>query len=60
LEAFSKLDEVDVSGTKPSFQPLPLQNVMRKDETGKCLSEEEAFRNAKHRKGNYFKGPSVL
>lgn len=60
LEAFSKLDEVNVDGVKPSFQPLPLQNVMRKDEVGKCLSEEDAFRNAKHRKQNYFKGPGVL
>lgn len=60
LEAFSKLNELDVSQEKPSFQPLPLKNVMRKDEQEKCLSQEEALKNAKNKKDGYFLGPRVV
>jgi len=60
LEAFSKLDELDVSNERPSFQPIPLKNVMRKDEPEKCLSQEEALKNAKSTKNGYFLGPRVV
>lgn len=60
LEAFSKLDELNVENVKPSFQPLPLQNVWREDKAGKCLTQEEALSNTKHKKDGYFKGPKVV
>ena len=60
LEVFDRLDEVDVSKTKPSFQPLPVKNVFRKDNAGKCISQEEALSLAKHSKNGYFKGPKVV
>lgn len=60
LEAFSKLDEIKVENVKPSFQPLPLQNVWREDKTGKCLTQDEALSNTKHKKDGYFKGPKVV
>ena len=60
LEAFSKLDELDASKEKPSFQPIPLKNVMRKDEEEKCLAQEEALKNTKNKKGGYFMGPKVV
>ena len=60
LEAFSKLDELDVSEEKPSFQPIPLKNVTRKDTVEKCLSQEEALKNTKHKKDGYFLGPKVV
>lgn len=59
LKAFSKLDEVDVGNEKPSFQPLPLENVARMDAVEKCLSQEEALKNSKHKKDGYFMGPKV-
>ena len=59
LLAFSLLDELDVSDEKPSFQPLPLENVARKDAVGKCLSQEEALKNSRHKKDGYFMGPKV-
>lgn len=60
LEAFSKLDSLDVDKEKPSFQPISLKNVMRKDEEEKCLSQEEALKNAKNKKNGYFLGPRVV
>lgn len=59
LEAFSKLDEIDVSKEKPSFQPIALENVMREDKAEKCLSQEEALKNTKNKKDGYFLGPKV-
>lgn len=60
LKAFGKLDEIDVSSEKPSFQPLPLENVARKDSVEKCLSQEEALKNSRHKKQGYFMGPKVM
>ncbi len=60
LGAFSKIDEVKVEKTKPSFQPIELKNVMRADASKKCLSQEEALSNTKHRENGYFKGPRAV
>ena len=59
LDSFEKLDSIDVSGEKPSFQPIPLENVMRKDETEKCLTQEQALKNTRNKKDGYFIGPKV-
>ena len=59
LKAFGKLDEIDVKDEKPSFQPLSIENVARKDLVEKCLSQEEALKNTKNKKDGYFMGPKV-
>lgn len=60
LRAFSQINEVDVSGEKPSFQPVPLKNVFREDKQENCLSQEQALTNTKHKRNGYFLGPSVV
>ncbi len=60
LKAFSQIDEVDVSAEQPSFQPVPLKNVFREDRKEKCLSQEQALSNTKHKKNGYFIGPKVV
>jgi aspartyl-tRNA(Asn)/glutamyl-tRNA(Gln) amidotransferase subunit C len=60
LNAFSKLDKVNTSGVKPSFQPVELKNMMREDKTKDCLSQEKALSNAKEKKDGYFKGPMAV
>jgi len=60
LKAFEKLDEIDVSNERPSFQPIKLNNVMREDKVEKCLSQEEALKNTKNKKDGYFMGPKVV
>lgn len=60
LEAFSKLNELDVSSEKPSFQPLELKNVSREDKAEKCLSQKDVLSNTQHKKDGYFLGPKVV
>ena len=60
LEHFSKLDKVDTSKTKPSFQPVELKNMLREDKVKKCLSQDKALANAKENKDGYFKGPMAV
>jgi len=60
LETFSKIDKVDIKGTKPSFQPIPLKNVTREDRSEKCLTQEQALSQTKHKKDGYFMGPKVV
>ncbi len=60
LKAFETLDEISVEGEKPSFQPIQLENVVRKDEVEKCLSQEDALKNTRNKKDGYFMGPKAL
>lgn len=60
LNAFSKLDEVNTSNTKPSFHPVELKNMMREDKVKPYLSQEKALSNAKEKKDGYFKGPMAV
>ena len=60
LNAFSKIDEVDVSKEKPSFQPIELKNVWREDKVGKSFTQEQSLSQTKHKKEGYFKGPKAL
>jgi aspartyl-tRNA(Asn)/glutamyl-tRNA(Gln) amidotransferase subunit C len=59
LETFSELDKVDVTGVKPSFQPVELKNAMREDIPKECLSQKQALSNSSGNKDGYFKGPSA-
>ena len=58
LAAFKVLD--DAPTAEPSFQPIKLGNVMREDEVEKCLTNEEALRNTKHKEKGFFKGPKAV
>ncbi len=60
LGNFAKLAEVNTDGVEPSFHPIPVKNVVRKDEPGKCLDREEALSLTPHRKDKYFRGPKIL
>ena len=60
LDAFSKLSEVDTSDTEPSFQPVELKNMLRKDEVTDCLTQEQALANSPNKKEGYFKGPRAV
>ena len=61
LESFQILDEVDVSDTKMSMQPVEIRNVLREDVPGKCLSQEVALAQSKnHKSDGYFKGPKAV
>ena len=61
LEAFSVLDEVDVSDTKISMQPIEVRNVLREDKVEESFSKETALSQSHmHKKDGYFKGPKAV
>ncbi|MCX8158132.1 MAG: Asp-tRNA(Asn)/Glu-tRNA(Gln) amidotransferase subunit GatC [Candidatus Diapherotrites archaeon] len=60
INAFSVLEELDISKTKPSFQPIVIKNVWREDIINRSFSAEEALANTVHKKDYYFKGPKVV
>ena len=60
LEHFKTLNEIDVKGLSPSWQPVKLADVMRADQPGRCLSVDQVLKNTPHRKNSSFKGPRVF
>jgi len=60
LDVFTKLNEVDTHNVEPSFQPVEIKNVLRKDVPRKCLTQEEALSPTIHKKDGYFKGPKAV
>ena len=61
LNYFSVLDEVDVTDTKISIQPVEVRNVLRDDVPKACLSQDEALSQSNHnKKDGYFKGPKAV
>jgi len=62
VDSFNKLDEVDTTDTKPSFQPIEQSNKFRKDEVKESLSQEKALENVKEnlREKGYIKGPKLI
>lgn len=70
LAAFAVLDNVKTTAkmtakgrqveVKPSFQPLPIKDIMRDDAEEKCLTQEKALANTKHKEKGFFKGPRVV
>ena len=55
LAAFKTLDEAPAA--EPSFQPIPMENIVRDDVQEECLSNQTALRNTKHKEKGFFKGP---
>ena len=59
IEAFGELDKVKTD-CEPSFQPIPLKNVMREDEVESSISQEEALSQSEHKEKGFFKGPRAI
>lgn len=58
---FKKLNDLDTSNIEPTTHPIDgLKNVFREDEPWESLSNEEALKNAEHKKDGYFKAPRIL
>lgn len=60
LEAFSCIDEVQVKGVEPAFQPIEIRDRKREDVVEKSLSQEEALSNTKNKKDGHFIGPKAM
>jgi len=59
LEAFGDLDSAKAD-CEPSFQPIPMKNVMREDHIEPSLSQDEALSNTCHKENGFFKGPRII
>jgi len=60
LDTFSKLDEVNIENTKPSFQPVEIKNVMREDKIEESSPRDKVLELTEHKKDGYFKGPGAV
>ncbi|MCK5373279.1 MAG: Asp-tRNA(Asn)/Glu-tRNA(Gln) amidotransferase subunit GatC [Candidatus Aenigmarchaeota archaeon] len=60
LNSFRKLSKIDTTKTEPTFQPVEVKNVMRKDIVEESLSQKEALANAKDKKDGCFRGPRAI
>lgn len=60
LEYIDQLNELDLEGVEPVENINETENVLRKDESEKWLTTEEALKNAPSRTGKFFKVPKVL
>jgi aspartyl-tRNA(Asn)/glutamyl-tRNA(Gln) amidotransferase subunit C len=61
ISYFKKLNDLDTTDVKPTTHPIDgLKNVFREDIPWESLSNEEALKNAKHKKDGYFKAPRIL
>ena len=59
LDAFKELEGIDTANVKPSFQPVGMENRLRKDEARPSLPQEKALKNAKNRENGFVRGPRV-
>lgn len=59
LVAFKELDKAPAAA-KPSFQPLPIKDVLRDDAVEQTLSQEQALANTKHKEKGFFVGPRAV
>lgn len=60
LEYIDQLNEINLDKIEPLENINESENVLRKDETVKWLSTEEALKNAPAKTGKFFKVPKVL
>ncbi len=61
ISYFKKLNDLDTSNVNPTTHAIEgLKNVFREDVPWKSLSNEDALRNAQHKKDGYFKAPRIL
>jgi len=61
IKYFKKLNDLDTKNIKPITHPIEgLKNVFREDIPKESLTNEEALKNAQHKKDGYFKAPRIL
>lgn len=60
LEYMDKINELDLKDVEPLENINDTENVFREDVAEKCLTKEEALKNAPAKTGEFFKVPKVL
>ena len=60
LSYMEQLNELDTKDVPPTAHPLPLSNVLRPDEVGESLAQDQALHNAPQQQDGFFRVPKVL
>ncbi|UII56356.1 Asp-tRNA(Asn)/Glu-tRNA(Gln) amidotransferase subunit GatC [Cytobacillus spongiae] len=60
ISAAEQLKEVDTEGVEPTSHVLDMKNVMREDQAGKGLTQEEVLRNVPESEAGQIKVPSII
>ena len=60
LENFEVLQQVDTTDVPPTAYPIPLENVLRKDEASPSLAQSEILANAPREEEGCFRVKAVL
>ena len=60
LHYVETLNKVDTKNIEPTSQVTGLETVIREDETGNCLTQEEALSGTKSTKDGYFKVKGIF
>ncbi|MBV9471106.1 MAG: Asp-tRNA(Asn)/Glu-tRNA(Gln) amidotransferase subunit GatC [Abitibacteriaceae bacterium] len=60
LDYFEQLKQLDTENVEPTEHVLPINNVLRVDETRPCLSLEAVLQNAPEHASGMFQVPRVV
>jgi aspartyl-tRNA(Asn)/glutamyl-tRNA(Gln) amidotransferase subunit C len=60
LSYIDTLRALDTTGVEPTAHAVPQLNVMREDQLGACLSQDEALANAPDRTDAFFRVPRII
>jgi aspartyl-tRNA(Asn)/glutamyl-tRNA(Gln) amidotransferase subunit C len=60
IEYFDQLKKLDTTDVPPMTHAVPIENVLREDESKPSLSVEEVLKNAPEKKESYFQVPKVV
>lgn len=55
-----KIQELDLDGVEPTSHSVPIRNVMRPDEVGPSLDQQDALRNAPAAEDGRFRVPRII
>lgn len=60
LTYVEKLEQLDTQNVEPTAHALPLSNVLRKDQPGNSITQDDALHNAPRQQDGFFRVPKVL
>jgi aspartyl-tRNA(Asn)/glutamyl-tRNA(Gln) amidotransferase subunit C len=60
LDHVTRIQALELDGVEPTAHPLPLRNVMRRDEVTPCLPQQVALANAPATEDGRFKVPRIV
>lgn len=60
LDTMAGLEQIDTEGVAPLAHVLPIKNVFREDDVGRCFTQEEVLANAPEYTNGMFQVPKIV